>query len=136
MSDGEYISLQEASKSTPFDPNYLGLLIRKGWLFGVKKNGRWYTTKHDVSQYMKNSARVNISNEELPIKFFLLQIGVGLFLFVAVLFLFSMFLDTSFFKGTRGESSKISTERVWSASGKSPVGISDGEYISSAVSNR
>ncbi len=47
-----YISLQEASKLTPYDANYLGLLIRKNRLSAIKKEGKWYTTKEVVLQYL------------------------------------------------------------------------------------
>lgn len=58
-----YISLQEASKLTPYDANYLGLLIRKKRLFATKKDGKWYTTKESVLQYLNQvSQRSPASN--------------------------------------------------------------------------
>ncbi len=53
----QYISLQEASKLTPYDANYLGLLIRKNRLSAIKKSGKWYTTKELVLQYLGEVAQ-------------------------------------------------------------------------------
>jgi len=51
------ITLGEASGLTPFDANYLGLLIRKKRLFGIKQKGKWYTTREAVKEYMSQNAR-------------------------------------------------------------------------------
>ncbi len=48
----QYISLQEASKLTPYDANYLGLLVRKNRLPAIKQGGKWYTTKESILQYL------------------------------------------------------------------------------------
>ncbi len=47
-----YISLQEASRLTPYDANYLGLLVRKNRLPAIKRDGKWYTTKESILQYL------------------------------------------------------------------------------------
>lgn len=62
--DENYITLQEASRLTPYDSNYLGLLIRKGYLFAVKKGGRWYTTREAVEEYVRARRREASRREE------------------------------------------------------------------------
>lgn len=58
------LNLKEASELTPYSDEYLGLLIRKGKIGGVKKFGRWYTTKEDVKNYMKKVAEASYQHQE------------------------------------------------------------------------
>jgi len=54
--ESKYITLKEASEYTPYDANYLGLLVRKKRLFAVKDGGRWYTTKSAINSYLSGVA--------------------------------------------------------------------------------
>jgi hypothetical protein len=48
----QYISLKQASKLTPYDANYLGLLVRNKRLKAIKKGDKWLTKKEDVLDYL------------------------------------------------------------------------------------
>jgi hypothetical protein len=86
MLDTNYISLQKASESVPFDSNYLGLLIRNGRLFGVKKHGKWYTTKESLDEYMKCSTKVSARKESSKITHPISYIAAGTVLFTGLFF--------------------------------------------------
>lgn len=58
------ISLNEASKSTPYSSDYLGLLVRKGRLEGEKIGGKWYTTKEAVQAYIQQAAQASYDHQE------------------------------------------------------------------------
>jgi len=60
----QLISLNEASKPTPYSSDYLGLLVRKGRLRGEKIGGKWYTTKEAVESYMKKAAEASYEHQE------------------------------------------------------------------------
>lgn len=64
MSIGQLISLNEASKPTPYSADYLGLLIRKGRLQGEKIGGKWFTTKEAIEAYMKQAAQASYEHQE------------------------------------------------------------------------
>jgi hypothetical protein len=53
------ISLQEASKNSPYSAEYLSLLVRKKKLEGFKKNGKWFTTKKALEKYTVRVAEAN-----------------------------------------------------------------------------
>lgn len=128
MPDHDYITLQEASKSTPFDSNYLGLLVRKGWLFGVKKKSRWYTTQEAVDQYMNNPARVKVLKKETTI-----HIGLVAFL-CAVSLLLGALMNTFFFE--EAVVAKIPPQQSWSADGQTSAVVSEGIEVSSSIARR
>lgn len=143
MPDRKYISLQEASKNVPFDSNYLGLLIRKGWLFGVKKKGRWYTTEEAIEQYMENSARVKVSHKKselkLKTKSFWAHLGLsgilGSLFFIALLF-FGTVVNAFFFEEGKQDTLQNSTEQTWSTDGKLPVIVSENGQVSSKIARK
>lgn len=58
------ISLEEASKLTPYTADYLGQLIRKGKLVAWKEKGRWYTTRVAVEEYMRKVAEESFRHHE------------------------------------------------------------------------
>lgn len=60
--ESHHITLQEASELTPYDANYLGLLVRKKKLPAQKVKGRWMTTPEDVRAYMEGHSRVRIES--------------------------------------------------------------------------
>lgn len=134
MPDRKYLSLQEATKHMPFDSNYLGLLIRKGRIFGVKKKGKWYTTKEAIDEYMENSARVKLSEKKSWMKFLFTQIGVGSFLFVA-LFLSVAALNAFFFEDAKRDVVQISVMQAESADGK-PAAVSESGEVGSLAARR
>jgi hypothetical protein len=59
------ISLKDASKSTPYSSDYLGLLVRKGRLQGEKIGGKWFTSREAVDAYMKQAAEASYEHQEL-----------------------------------------------------------------------
>jgi hypothetical protein len=60
----QLISLSDASKPTPYSSDYLGLLVRKGKLYGEKVGGKWYTTKEALDDYMKQAAAFSYEHQE------------------------------------------------------------------------
>jgi len=58
------ITLKEASKMTPYSPDYLSLLIRKKNLEGYKKNGRWLTTESAVKKYLQRAAEYSYEQQQ------------------------------------------------------------------------
>jgi hypothetical protein len=63
-SNEQLISLNDASKPTPYSSDYLGLLVRKGRLKGEKIGGKWFTTKEAVDAYMKQAAEASYEHQE------------------------------------------------------------------------
>ena len=129
MPDHDYITLQEASRNTPFDSNYLGLLVRKGWLFGVKKKSRWYnTTQEAIDRYMKSSARIKVSKKETVI-----HIGLVAFL-CAVSLLLGALVNTFFFE--EAAVAKIPPQQSWTADGQISAIVSEGSEVISSIARR
>ena len=62
--EAKLISLEEASKMSTYSANYLGLLVRKNRLEGVKKEGRWHTTKEALDGYLKKVAEASYQRQE------------------------------------------------------------------------
>jgi hypothetical protein len=58
------ISLKDASKSTPYSSDYLGLLVRKGRLQGEKIGGKWFTSREAIDTYMKQAAEASYEHQE------------------------------------------------------------------------
>lgn len=58
------LSLSEASKTTPYSSDYLSLLVRKNKLEGVKKEGKWYTSKKAIDDYLQKVAEANYQRQE------------------------------------------------------------------------
>lgn len=58
------ISLKEASQTTPYSSDYLGLLVRKGKLEAYKKDGRWFTTARNVERYLKKTAESSYEHQQ------------------------------------------------------------------------
>jgi hypothetical protein len=54
------ISLNEAAKMSGYTQDYLGFLIRKGEIKGVKKGRAWFTTEEEINNYLfKRNVRQN-----------------------------------------------------------------------------
>jgi Fic family protein len=49
--EDEWITLQEASRGTPYSQEYLSLLARKGRLEAIKRGRIWHTTRRAVAAY-------------------------------------------------------------------------------------
>ncbi len=62
------ISLQEASKLSPYSVDYLRLIIRKRKLEGIKKDGKWFTTRKAIESYVTGVAEAGyLRREELNV---------------------------------------------------------------------
>lgn len=46
------ISLNQAAKFSGYSQDYLGFLVRKGELKGIKKGRAWFTTEEEVKNYL------------------------------------------------------------------------------------
>lgn len=55
----QYISLKQASLISGYHPDYLGYLIRKGKLEGVRIGKSWLTTKEAVLSYLSEAKNNN-----------------------------------------------------------------------------
>lgn len=64
LNNKELMTLQEASKGSPYSADYLSLLVRKGRLEGFKKNGKWFTTKNAVEKYTDRVAEASYRRQE------------------------------------------------------------------------
>jgi len=61
------ISLNQASQISGYSQDYLGFLLRKGELKGLKKGRVWFTTEEEIKNYL---FKKKIRNQELAIKEF------------------------------------------------------------------
>lgn len=59
------ISVKEASKMTPYSPDYLSLLIRKGRLEGHKIGKNWHTTEGAVRAYLQRAAESSYDHQQV-----------------------------------------------------------------------
>src|SRR3989338_6010634 len=63
----KYISLREASSRIPYSQDYLRLLIRLGYLQGIKLGRNWFTTGEWVEEYLnKYSRKANNGRKTVP----------------------------------------------------------------------
>jgi hypothetical protein len=58
------ISVKEASRMTPYSPDYLSLLIRKGRLEGHKIGKNWHTTESAVRAYLQRAAESSYDHQQ------------------------------------------------------------------------
>ena len=58
------ISLRDAAKMTPYSQEYLGLLVRKGKLFGEKIGGKLYTTEEALKNYLQKTAEASYEHQQ------------------------------------------------------------------------
>lgn len=61
------ISLNQASKLSGYTQDYLGFLIRKGEIRGIKKGRVWFTTEEEVKNYL---FKKKVRRQEFAIKDF------------------------------------------------------------------
>lgn len=61
--DLKLVSLKDASRTTPYGADYLGLLVRKGKLDGYKVGGKWYTTDEAVQKYLRQAAESSYEHQ-------------------------------------------------------------------------
>ena len=54
VEEPEVLSLEEASKYSPYSQEYLSFLARKGAIGAFKKGRKWYITKNDLEGYVKS----------------------------------------------------------------------------------
>jgi len=64
LNSDKLITLQEASKGSPYSADYLSLLVRKRKIEGFKKDGKWFTTKEAVEKYTDRVANANYRRQE------------------------------------------------------------------------
>jgi len=61
------ISLNQAAKFSGYSQDYLGFLIRKGELKGVKKGRAWFTTEEEIKNYL---FKKKVRHQEFAVKEF------------------------------------------------------------------
>jgi hypothetical protein len=55
--EAAYLPLAELGAQTGFEANYLGWLIRRGQLSGIKRKGRWHSTLSAIQRYQEGVAQ-------------------------------------------------------------------------------
>jgi hypothetical protein len=63
MTEEKILTLQEASKVSPYRTDYLSLLMRKGKIEGFKKDGKCYITEKSLKKYLNRIAEANYSRQ-------------------------------------------------------------------------
>ena len=58
------ITLEEASKMTPYTADYLGQLIRKEKLEAWKEKGKWRTSREAVERYLQKVAEASYEHQK------------------------------------------------------------------------
>lgn len=58
------ITLEEASKMTPYTADYLGQLIRKEKLEAWKEKGKWLTSREAVERYLQKVAEASYEHQK------------------------------------------------------------------------
>ncbi len=61
------ISLNQAAQFSGYSQDYLGFLIRKGEIKGIKKGRAWFTTEEEVKNYL---FKKKVRRQEFAIKEF------------------------------------------------------------------
>ncbi len=110
------ISLSQASQISGYTQDYLGYLIRRGEIKGVKKGRVWFTTEEEVKDYI---FKKNIRGQKFIVKGFFSPTRIKKIIFFAVL----IFIIISFFKERQNHSNFVPVDEI-----KSPI-ISDGEAM-------
>jgi fido (protein-threonine AMPylation protein) len=59
--DADEYPLNELARAFGYTTDYLGLLIRKGRLAAIKRNGRWYSTRAAMERYQREVAQGAVS---------------------------------------------------------------------------
>ena len=109
------ISLNQASKMSGYSQDYLGFLIRKGEMKGLKKGRTWFTTEEEVKNYI---FKKKVRHDEFAFKDFFTTSRTKKIIIMTVLFFIFGFLIISNLNKTN-----LSTEVI-----KSP-GQSDGAAL-------
>jgi Fic family protein len=60
IEEPDILTLNEASKISPYSADYLGLLSRKGRIGSFKENNRWYIRKDELMRYVNQMKEKNI----------------------------------------------------------------------------
>jgi hypothetical protein len=61
------ISLNQAAKFSGYSQDYLGFLVRKGELKGIKKGRVWFTTEEEIKNYI---FKKKVRHQEFAVKEF------------------------------------------------------------------
>jgi len=61
-----FVSLNEAAKSSPYSAEYLGLRARQGKLKATKLNGVWLTTQEWLNEYLGQNKKLSIEHKQNP----------------------------------------------------------------------
>lgn len=110
------ISLNQASKISGYTQDYLGFLIRKGEMKGIKKGRVWFTTEEEVNNYL---FKKKIRSKKLAIgDFFSPTRARNIVIITLIVFIFGFFVLSNYDKNKSLEIKEI----------KSAV-TSDGEGI-------
>jgi len=88
------ISLNQAAKISGYTQDYLGYLIRKGEIKGVKKGRAWFTTVEDVKDY---TFKKKIRKEEFAVREFFSPTRIKNIVIATIIVFVGGFLYLSFF---------------------------------------
>ena len=87
------ISLNQAAQMSGYTQDYLGFLIRKGEIKGVKKGRAWFTTAEEVNNYL---FKKKVRHQELAIKDFFSPTRTKNIIIAAIIIFIGGFLLSSF----------------------------------------
>jgi hypothetical protein len=90
------ISLNEAAKLSGYTQDYLGFLVRKGEIKGMKKGRAWFTTEEEIKNYL---FKKKVRHQEFAIKdFFSLTRTKNIILATIIIFIGGFFMLSYFNK--------------------------------------
>ena len=110
------ISLNQAAQFSGYSQDYLGFLIRKGEIKGMKKGRAWFTTEEEVNNYL---FKKKVQHKEFAIKDFFSPTRTKNIIIAAIIIFIGGFLLSSF----------ISKEKIVPEPAVQSAVSSDGEGV-------
>jgi len=93
------ISLNEAAKMSGYTQDYLGFLVRKGEIKGMKKGRAWFTTEEEIKNYI---FKKKVRHQEFAIKDFFSPTRTRNIIIVAIIvFIGGFFILSNFNKNSQ-----------------------------------
>ncbi len=86
------ISLNQASKISGYNQDYLGSLIRSGEMKGIKKGRAWFTTEEEIKNYL---FKKKVRHQELAIREFFSSSRIKNIIIVTIIIFVSWFFLSS-----------------------------------------
>ena len=110
------ISLNQAAQFSGYTQDYLGFLIRKGEIRGIKKGRAWFTTEEEIKNYL---FKKKVCHQEFAIKEFFSPRRTRNIIITTIIIFVGVFLVSSYFNKNKS----VSVSEIHSAI------TSDGEGV-------